>query len=167
MITKVRTKKKVVCFLGLGSNLGERHENIQQAVKSLEAEEGIQVTKVSGHYETMPVGMTSQPKFINACCEVQVTLSPEELLDRINRIEARLGRRREVEMGPRTIDIDILMFGGLIMSEDGLQIPHPMMHERLFVLEPLKEIAPELVHPCIGITVSELYDTLALEMDLE
>ncbi len=145
-------------YIGLGSNVGDREEFIEQAVFLLEKNPNITVTRRSTNYETEAEGGGDQPPFINAAVEIKTTLPPLKLLEVTQEIEAALGREREVEWGPRTIDLDILLYDDQILSEDKLQIPHPLMHERLFVLKPLKEIAPHAIHPVLEKTVEALYD---------
>jgi 2-amino-4-hydroxy-6-hydroxymethyldihydropteridine diphosphokinase len=155
---KGRRKGSTIAYLGLGSNVGDREEYVEQAVFLLEKNPHISVTKRSGNYETEPEGGGSQPPFINAAAQIKTTLAPHDLLEICHEIEATLGREREIEWGPRTIDIDILLYGDEILSDEKLQIPHPLMHERLFVLKPLKDIAPNVIHPVLEKTIEALYD---------
>lgn len=155
-------RRKYHVYLGLGSNLGRREKNIAAALNALESTLGVEVIRVSGLYETEPIGgPEGQPKFLNAAVHLRTTLKPDRLLALGQRIEAALGRRRETPWGPRSIDIDILIYEGEICSEPDLMIPHPLMHERRFVLEPLAEIAPNLIHPTLNQSVRELLDALA------
>lgn len=142
-------------YISLGSNLGDRAANLDEAVRQLSRTEGIGNLRRSGIRETEPVGRTDQPKFLNCVVEVETTLEPLELLDRCQEIERRLGRTRTRRWGPRTIDLDILLFGDVIVRTDRLTLPHPEMTRRRFVLEPLCELAPDLVLPG-GRTVREL-----------
>lgn len=154
-------KKKLgpaIAYLGLGSNVGDREEYIEQAIFLLEKNPNIEVARRSTNYETEAEGGGDQPPFINAAIEIKTKLSPHKLLEMCQEIEAALGREREVEWGPRTIDLDILLYEGEIISDDKLQIPHPLMHERLFVLKPLKEIASHAIHPVLEKTIEALYD---------
>jgi len=151
-------KGGVIAYLALGSNVGDREEYVEQAIFLLEKNPNIQVIRRSTNYETQAEGAGSQPPFINAAIEIKTKLDPYKLLELIHEIEAALGREREMEWGPRTIDIDILTFGNEIISDEKLQIPHPLMHERLFVLKPLKDIAPNLMHPILEKTVESLFD---------
>lgn len=145
-------------YLGLGSNVGDREEYIEQAVFLLEKNPNIQVYKRSSNYETEAEGGADQPPFINAAVEIRTKLPPHKLLEFCQEIETALGREREVEWGPRTIDIDILLYENEIISDDKLQVPHPLMHERMFVLRPLKEIAPHMIHPVLEKSIEALYD---------
>jgi 2-amino-4-hydroxy-6-hydroxymethyldihydropteridine diphosphokinase len=139
-------------YIGLGANLGDREATIRAALALLGAEPGISVVGVSRLRETDPVGFVDQPRFLNGAAAVETTLGPRELLDRLLAIERRLGRRRGEgpRFGPRPIDLDLLLFGGEIVAEPGLRIPHPRLAERAFVLEPLAELAPDLVVPGQG-----------------
>ncbi|TVM03556.1 MAG: 2-amino-4-hydroxy-6-hydroxymethyldihydropteridine diphosphokinase [Candidatus Brocadia sp. WS118] len=147
-------------YIGLGSNIGNREENLYTAYGHLIAIRGIQPVRCSRFYETVPVGGPPQPMFLNAALEVKTSLSPHELLERFQSIEALMGRVRTVTWGPRLIDIDLLLYGDTIIDEERLKIPHPLMHMRLFVLEPLVEIASTVVHPQLQKTVLQLYREL-------
>jgi len=142
-------------YLCLGSNLAVRRRSIERALEEIRAE-GVEVTRVSSLYESEPVDVTNQPWFLNCVAEVESELMPLQLLHRMQRVEQRLGRRRGVRRGPRTIDIDILLFGNHIVHTPVLTIPHPRMTERRFVLEPMRELAPELRHPVSRRTMTEL-----------
>jgi len=141
-------------YLGLGSNLGDRELNLLEAVERLRLLGD--VVKVSRPYETDPVGYVDQPKFLNAALRLETDLDPWALLGRLKAIEADLGRVETVRFGPRTVDLDILTYDDLVISDPGLTIPHPRLAERAFVLVPLAEIAPDLVIPGLGLTVREL-----------
>jgi len=133
-------------YLALGSNLGDRAANLSQARQRIAAE-GIQIVRESSIYETAPREILDQPWFLNQVIEVQTSLFPRQLLSRLKAIERALGRKRTVAKGPRMIDLDILLFGDFVISTADLEIPHPRMPERRFVLEPLAELAPDLRHP--------------------
>ena len=137
-------------FIGIGANLGERERSIQDALRLLEAHAGIDVVAVSKIRETDPVGVVDQPRFLNAAAKVQTTLSPRVLLDRLLGIERELGRVRVERYGPRTIDLDLLVYGDEVVDEPGLRVPHARLHERKFVLEPLNDLDPGLVVPGLG-----------------
>ncbi len=149
--------KKTV-FLSLGSNLGDRSANLRSAIAAL-GQLG-RVTAVSSFYETEPVEFRAQPWFLNCAVAMETELMPKQFLARVHAIEQQLGRRRLQPKGPRTIDVDILLFGSSVVDTPALVIPHPAMHARRFVLEPLAEIAPDARHPVLKCTVRELRDTL-------
>ncbi len=135
-------------YVGLGSNLGEREGYLHSALELLEADPEIAVVAVSSFRETDPVGYLDQPRFVNAACVVETELRPRELLDRLLGVERALGRERTgPRMGPRTIDLDLLLYGEETVDEPGLTIPHPRLAERPFVLEPLAELDPRLRLP--------------------
>jgi 2-amino-4-hydroxy-6-hydroxymethyldihydropteridine diphosphokinase len=135
-------------YVGLGANVGNRRENLDRAVELLGAEPGVRVLAVSSVRETDPVGYEDQPRFLNAACAVDTELAPRELLERLLAIERALGRERAgPRFGPRTIDLDLLLYGNETLDEPGLTVPHPRLAERLFVLEPLHELAPDLRLP--------------------
>jgi len=141
----------VRAYVGLGSNLGNREEMIARALDLLKGEDGIRVLAVSTIRETDPVGIEDQPRFLNGAAAVETELTGRELLDRLLAIEQQLGRTREVPSGgPRTIDLDLLLYGDEVLDEPGLQVPHPRLAERRFALEPLQELDPELSIPGTG-----------------
>jgi 2-amino-4-hydroxy-6-hydroxymethyldihydropteridine diphosphokinase len=138
-------------FVGLGSNLGGRDANLRQALDLLAGEPGVELGRVSAFRDTEPVGYLDQPRFLNAAAEVETDLSPAEFLARLLAIERRLGRvRTGPRFGPRTIDLDLLLYGDETIDAPGLRVPHPRLHERRFVLEPLAELDPGLVVPGHG-----------------
>ncbi len=140
-----------LAYVGLGANLGDRESTLIAAVDALAAEEGIEVVAVSTLRDTKPVGVGEQPRFLNGVVLLETTLSARELLDRLLEIEQRFGRIRVPgEHGPRTLDLDLLLYGDEETDEPGLRVPHPRLHERRFVLEPLGELAPGLVVPGRG-----------------
>ena len=143
-------------YLGLGSNIGDRLENLRSALSRLNNISGIRVQKVSPVYETLPVGSPQQPDYLNAVVEIETYLEAEKLLAVCSCIEQDMGRIRRVHWGPRVIDIDILLFGELILNTEQLTVPHPRMHERAFVLKPLADISPDYIHPVLGLTVGEI-----------
>lgn len=141
-------------WLGLGSNLGDKAGYLRAALERIG--EFAEVRRVSSFYETEPVGYADQDRFLNAAAEVRTALGPREFLLRLQEIEHALGRERRMKNGPRTIDLDILLWDDLVMDEPGLEVPHPRMSERRFVLEPLSEIAPDVRHPRLKLTAAEM-----------
>ena len=147
-------------YLGLGTNLGDRAEALQEALTRLDAA-GICVSAVSSVYETEPVGVRDQPWFLNLVCVVETDQSPCDLLTSLRNIECAMGRSRTVRWGPRPIDLDILIYDDLIQDDPCLTIPHPRMTERAFVLQPLAEISPDLVFPGTELTIEDLLQQLS------
>ncbi|MDA8327026.1 MAG: 2-amino-4-hydroxy-6-hydroxymethyldihydropteridine diphosphokinase [Nitrospiraceae bacterium] len=148
--------------IGIGSNLGDRLQNCKRALRLLE-QRGIRVKAVSGACETKPWGgqsVAGQPDFINMAAVVETDISPRTLLNVLLEVEKEMGRVRERKWGPRIIDLDILLYADEVMDQPGLKIPHPLMHERDFVLRPLAEIAPEAFHPVLKKTVRQLLEEL-------
>jgi 2-amino-4-hydroxy-6-hydroxymethyldihydropteridine diphosphokinase len=143
-------------FLGLGSNLGARQDFLNSAAVEIARLPGGRLMWCSSVYETEPYGNTAQGKFLNAAAEIETPLDPAALMGEVKRIEKALGRTVSGRWGPREIDIDILLYDGLVHSGDGLEVPHPGLERRKFVLVPLREIAPDLIHPVNGLTVSEM-----------
>lgn len=149
----------VKAYLGLGSNIRNRELQLNEAIKILHAYQGIQVTQVSHIYETEPVGYTNQPKFLNLCIEIETELNPQSLLKCCLATEQQLHRKREIRWGPRTLDVDILLFGDQIIEQDNLSVPHPRMKERSFVLIPLNDIATNQIEPISNKSIGQLVVT--------
>jgi 2-amino-4-hydroxy-6-hydroxymethyldihydropteridine diphosphokinase len=149
-------------YLAIGSNVGDRMAAIRAATAALDGHPAIAVETISSIIETEPVGPGPQGRYLNGVLKVRTTLEPRELLQQCLSIEQALGRNRQVEQrwGPRRLDIDVLLYGSLAVDEEELIVPHPRMHERLFVLEPLAELAPAAVHPGLGQSIQSLRDAL-------
>lgn len=153
------TRSRHTVYLSLGSNLGDKEENLRTAIQALSSEDTT-VTAVSSFYETEPWGLTDQPSFLNCAVALSTLLTPFELLKTIQNIESSLKRERLLHWGPRTIDLDILLYDDLVTDTPECIIPHPYMQHRLFVLEPLAEIAPWVVHPLLHQRIMDLKNTL-------
>lgn len=152
------------CLIAVGSNLGDRLANVRAGVAGLASTIGVEILAVSKLYETAPVGgPDNQGAFYNAALLVDSTLPAAELLVLLHRIEADRERRRIVRWGPRTLDLDLLVYGNLVSDDPALQVPHPRQHLRRFVLVPVCDIAPELVHPQLGRTMADLLGELPVE----
>jgi len=141
--------------IGLGSNLGDRLNNLRSAVRWLE-NEGFCIKSKSDVFETPPFGVEDQPYFLNACLLADFFEGPHEILRRLKDIEVKLGRKPRLRWGPREIDLDILFIDNLVLNDEDLVIPHPQLHERPFVIVPLAQICPKWRHPLLGLTIEEL-----------
>ncbi|PHK48851.1 2-amino-4-hydroxy-6-hydroxymethyldihydropteridine diphosphokinase [Staphylococcus edaphicus] len=146
----------IYAYLGLGSNVGERMTQLEEAVSILNHKAGIEVTQTSPIYETEPVGYLDQPRFLNQCIEVHTSLNPHELLKACLDTEQQLHRVRDIRWGPRTIDVDILLYGEHTINETDLVVPHPRMKERAFVLIPLNDIAANMIEPNLNRKIGSL-----------
>lgn len=149
-----------IVYIGIGSNIGERQANCMKAIEALKSK-GITVKKISSMHETEPWGLKEQPKFINMAVEAETSMSPEEFLSALKGIEEDMGREETVKWGPRIIDLDILFYDDIVIDMKRLRIPHPLLHKRDFVLNPLAEIAPDKLHPVLKKTVNQLKEELA------
>ena len=157
---KIRRKWHEV-YVAFGSNMGERNQYIKKAIAALQLQEDSRVLKVSSIIETEPYGVTEQDKFLNGVLKMETKLTPWELLDSLHRIEADANRERKIHWGPRTLDLDILLYDDMVLQEDNLCIPHVDMQNRVFVLAPMAEIAPYKRHPVFGLHLlwSKTYDS--------
>ena len=156
---KIRRKWHEV-YVAFGSNMGERNQYIKKAIAALQLQEDSRVLKVSSIIETEPYGVTEQDKFLNGVLKMETKLTPWELLDSWHRIEADANRERKIHWGPRTLDLDILLYDDMVLQEDNLCIPHVDMQNRVFVLAPMAEIAPYKRHPVFGLTMKEMLSQL-------
>ena len=143
--------------IALGSNLGNSLETLELVLKTIDEVEGITLKKYSSWYQTKPIG-PQQPDYINGCALIEVTLKPDHLLKTLLKIEDQFGRVRKERWGARTLDLDLILYGDLILNTPNLIIPHPHMNERAFVLIPLAEIAPNMIEPKSGLTIIELLE---------
>ncbi len=158
----MRNHSPITAYIALGANIGERDRSIQQALEKLRLTPGLEVVRVSNLLENPAEGMGDDaPAFLNAAAEVKTTLGSHALLHRLLEIEREMGRQRKARWEPRTIDLDLLLYGDQIISSQELIIPHPLMHERRFVLAPLSEIASQVVHPTLQMTIAGLLENLA------
>lgn len=153
-------------YIGLGSNMGDRIGHVRRALFELDREPRIAVCRVSACFLTAPQGYERQAWFVNAVAEIETSLPPSHLLLRLQSIENRMGRKRRRHWGPRTIDLDLLFFGGQIIEEPHLTVPHPRAAERRFVMAPLAELAPAGVHPILKKTFAELLQRLGDEQPI-
>ena len=161
MILFMRTNNHITAFIALGANVGDRESSIRTALDKLRQTPGVEVVRVSSLLENPAEGMGDDvPDFLNAAAEVHTTLGSHALLHRLLEIEREMGRQRKERWEPRTIDLDLLLYGSQIISSQELIVPHPLMHERRFVLEPLAEIAPQCVHPTLQMTIAGLMENL-------
>ena len=150
-----------ICYIGIGSNLGNALKNCQHAVEIISSAKGIEITRVSSFYKTEPVGIENQNLFINAVVEIKTALSARNLFQTLQNIEKDMGREREVKGGPRIIDLDLLFYGQEVIQDSDLIVPHPKIQKRRFVLEPLCEIASYFIHPAFGVSIRGLKDRLS------
>lgn len=159
------TRKWHTAYLSLGTNMGDKKKNLLEAIKKINTLENTKVTSESSILETEPFGYTEQDMFLNACIEIKTLFTPQELLEKLLTIELEMGRVRTIKWGPRVIDIDILFFDDEIIQDKNLCVPHPWICERMFVLEPLCEIAPNLVHPLERKPITTLKRILEKEIE--
>ncbi|MBN2123347.1 MAG: 2-amino-4-hydroxy-6-hydroxymethyldihydropteridine diphosphokinase [Deltaproteobacteria bacterium] len=143
-------------YIGVGSNLGDRRRNCERAIEYMERLPHCRTTGCSGWYLTRPVGVEGQDWFVNGVASLETTLAPEVLLDGLLAIEEKMGRTRKEHWGPRIIDLDLLLYGQQVIETEHLKIPHPLMHQRRFVLIPMVDLAPELKHPLLDLGMVEL-----------
>jgi len=155
------TPEKIVVALALGSNIGDKRQNLQQAVEALEERKILSQIREAPVYESDPMYLIDQPAFMNSVVVGHTALSPLDMLSALKRLETDIGRRVSVRNGPRLIDLDIILHGNSLTSDDILEIPHPRMHERPFVLQPLADILPNWQHPVTGVSIHDMWALLA------
>ncbi len=155
-----KAQKTTKAYIGIGSNLGDRHAHCTAAVEEIEGIPGSSVVQRSDWFWSEPVGVEGQEWYLNGVVAVETAVSPRELLDHLLAIEKKMGRVRKVRWEARVLDLDLLLFGDEVIQEEGLTVPHPLMHQRRFVMVPLVQIAPNLRHPASQKTVSELLGSL-------
>lgn len=153
-------------YIAIGSNMGNKEDNLNSAIELINSSEVIKITKTSKFYETKPVGYLDQDSFLNGALEVKTLLTPKKLISFLLDKEKDLKRERIIKWGPRTIDLDVLLYDNLITSDEDIIIPHPRMHERLFVLKPLCDIAPYIVHPVLSERIIDLMNKISKEQEL-
>lgn len=159
------TGREVRCYIGIGSNMGDSKATINEAINIIQSTAGINLLSVAPYYRTAPVGYADQDYFINTVAEINTTLNPRQLLHRLQEIENQKGRVRVIHWGPRTLDLDILLYGEQVISDPDLEVPHPRMHQRAFVMVPLADLNPNMV--IHGKKASELAQILAKEQFIE
>lgn len=150
----------IISFIGIGSNQGDPLARCLEALEGMAAIEGCKILRGSSFYRTEPVGFLEQEWFVNAVIEMRTALSAQVLMKELQAIEARMGRQKKLKWGPRIIDLDILLYGQEVILDGGLAIPHPELHKRRFVLAPLYEIAPYVIHPAFGVSIAGLTERL-------
>ncbi len=152
--------KEIIAYIGIGSNIGDRLSYVQQSVAMLSSFEGVKILDTSGFYETEPYGYKEQNWFVNAVAKIETTLSPVELLRICQSVEEKLGRVRSQKWGPRTIDLDILLYGDVVIQNEFLTIPHPGMTDRAYVLVPMLEFDEDILHPVLNKTILQIHSEL-------
>ncbi len=148
-------------YVGIGSNIGDQINNCLKAISMINSTDGCSVVKRSSFYRTEPVGYKDQAWFVNCVILLKTGFSPDKLFFRLQEIEKVMGRKKKIRWGPRLIDLDIIMYDDLVMDNGNLSIPHPLMHKRRFVLVPMNEIAPEVIHPVLNKSIREILDGLS------
>lgn len=159
-------EKRNICFVGIGSNLGDPLSNCLEAVRKISSLERVTLSKESSFYRTEPFGFKDQDWFVNGVIEIKTAYTPRTLLETLKAIEYEMGRREGERWGPRVIDLDILFYGQEVIDEEGLVIPHRELHKRRFVIVPLNEIAPYVIHPAFGVSIRGLMDRLEDESEV-
>ncbi len=159
----INKSQKNIAYIGVGSNIGDRFNNIKSAENNINSSEFCAISEISKIYETEPVGYLEQDKFLNCVFKINTQLSPEQLLKFLLKTEKELKRERIIHWGPRTIDLDILFYNNLVISSEELIIPHPRMHERMFVLKPMCDLDSEYFHPVLHIRCGKMEENLKSE----
>lgn len=159
-------RKWHTAYIAIGSNIGNKEENLNSAIELINSSETTKVVKVSKFYETKPVGYLDQDSFLNGALEIKTLLTPNKLIEFLLEKEKDLKRERMIKWGPRTIDLDVLLYDNLITCDENIIVPHPRMHERLFVLKPLSDIAPYVIHPILNERIIELMNKISKNQEL-
>jgi 2-amino-4-hydroxy-6-hydroxymethyldihydropteridine diphosphokinase len=159
-VSKSKEKNSRPVFIGLGSNLGDKKRNLQEAIAHLEKSGLVTIVSISPFYDTEPQGVKDQPNFLNCVIKVLTVKEPEELLTVLKEIERKMGRKEVGRWGPRIIDLDILFYDTIVLRNNGLRIPHPEAHKRWFVLKPMSDIEPDFEHPVLKKSIRELLEEL-------
>ena len=157
----------ITAYIGMGTNLGDRAAALRSAVEELGRRKGVRLKDASSVYETAPVGVTDQPDFLNAVLRIETDLSGRALLELLLEVERVFGRVRKEKWGPRTLDLDVLLYGDAVLREDGLLVPHPHLHERAFVLLPLCDLCPDGLHPVLKRTFRELARSIGANQEVQ
>ena len=160
VLKSIGKNNKIIVYIGLGTNIGKKEKNLERSLHKLQNSEEVDLVAVSPFYETEPYGDKEQPKFLNGVAKVETVLSPENLLEELKKIEIEMGRKEKKRWAPRIIDLDILFYDTIVYKSKGLEIPHPDLHNRWFVLKPMNDLASGFKHPILNKTMNQLLEEL-------